>query len=98
MPYVARKGSNLESSHIKVKDDGELDLGSSLADYHFMGFDDSTTADTVYIFKERKGGAWFVRRVNTSTGVVDYAVGSSNLAAAVADPAGQSYDDFSVQF
>ncbi len=64
----------------------------------FMGFDDSTTANVVYVFFEDKDGAWFVRRINTDTGVVDYAVGSSNLSAAVANPAGQSYDDYNVKF
>lgn len=79
-------------------DELETKIDDQLKNYHPMGFDDSTTADTVYTFWEAKDGAWYIRRINTSNGTTDYAVGSSNLAAAIADPAGQSYDDFSAQF
>ena len=95
MPYVAHDTTDARA--ILCDSDGRI-LISPLSGYEFMGFDDTTTANTVYVFKENKFGAWFVMRVNTSTGVVDYATGTSNLAAAVADPAGQSYDDFSAKF
>ena len=71
---------------------------SLLAKYAFAGYDDSTTANVVYVFLEDADGAWVIRRINTSTGACDYATGSSGLAAAKADPAGQSYGDFSGKF
>lgn len=77
-------------------------LNSSVTDqlknYHFSGYDDTTTANVVYVFFENKDGAWYIRRINTSTGAGDYAAGSSDLAAAKADPAGQSYDTFANTF
>lgn len=84
---------------VKVTTDGEVCLdGTYLNQYAFSGYDDTTTANTVYVFKENSDGAWYILRVNTSTGAADYAAGSSGLAAAKADPAGQSYDTFANTF
>lgn len=67
--------------------------------WNLDSWDDTTTANVIYIFEETSEGRWRVRRINTSTGEVGYANGpATSLAAAKADPAGQSYDTFANTF
>lgn len=51
-----------------------------------------------YICKEDKDGNWYIQRETISTGIRDYATGTTNVATAWTGRAGQTYALFSVKF
>jgi hypothetical protein len=72
-------------------------ITDNLDNYKFGGY--YVTGTDAYLGYESKDGAYYVQYINTSTGVVQYAVGTGGLPA---DPstgyAGLSYDDFKDKF
>ncbi len=66
-----------------------------LQDYFFSGYLVSGTA--VYLGYEDKGGDYYVQYIETSTGVVTYAVGTGGIVA-IGSYSGLSYDTFATQF
>lgn len=66
--------------------------------YAYCGFDDTTTADTIYVFYSDKDGNWYIRRVLLTGGEATFASGTSGASAAFANPAGQSYGTYAETF
>ena len=60
-----------------------------LSDYLFSGTD-------IYLGYLEKDGAWYIKKIATSTGQVRYIAGGSSYD--FSDPAGLSYDTFSATF
>lgn len=81
---------------IVALDDLEQYVLDQLHQYKLSNFD--TNADPIYLGYLSKSGAWYIKQITLSTGVILYAVGSSGYAAAWADASGQSYDVFSEKF
>jgi hypothetical protein len=78
--------------NVKVDPSGGL---SVLLDYKFSGYIVSGTA--VYLGYEDKGGDYYVQYIETSTGVVTYAVGTGGIVAP-GSYSGLSYGSFASKF
>lgn len=74
----------------------EADVQDQLFNYKIDDFD--VASNPVYIGYQTKDGAYFIRRVNTSTGAVDYTAGPSGYSAAWTNRAGEAYADFAGTF
>jgi hypothetical protein len=72
-----------------------VEIQDNLQDYFFSGYVVSGTA--VYIGYEDKTGAYYVQYIETSTGVITYAVGSGGIVAP-GSYSGLSYDSFASKF
>ena len=91
-PLIDATNSNL---YLKV-DDLEQYILDQLVQYKLSNFDVST--DPKYVGYLNKGGAWYIKQITISTGVILYAVGASGYAAAWTARTEQSYDVFSEKF
>jgi len=78
-----------------VVDDLEQYILDQLDQYKFSGYVVSGTA--VYLGYENKAGAYYVQYIETSTGVVTYAVGTGGIVAP-GSYSGLSYDSFANKF
>jgi len=64
--------------------------GTAASTFAFYGSTSDATYD--YVGKQSAGGAWYIMRINKTTGVATYAVGTSDMATAWAAFATQDYD------
>jgi len=84
------------TGEIKVDNEELEDLvEDTLEQYHFSGFAEAGTVQ--YAGYERKDGAYFVTRYDSSTGVQTYAVGTGGIVAP-GSYSGLSYDSFASKF
>lgn len=67
-----------------------------LFDYAIDDFDDS--GNPMYLGYQDKGGNYYIQRVNTSTGAIDYTKGASGYSTAWTNRATESYSDFATTF
>jgi hypothetical protein len=68
----------------------------SLKQYQLSNYD--TTTSTIYVGYLDKDGNYFIKRINTSTGAVDYSKGTSGYSTAWTNRATQTYNVFSTEF
>lgn len=80
---VALVGGGTSSSNVTTP--YGLNNKAQDATYQYYGYEDTT-------------GAWYIRRVNPTTGVIDYVAGASNYAIAWTNRASQTYATFGVTF
>lgn len=94
-------GQNIEvqvdsAGVVQVNNVGSTSSGNTTDPY---GLNDKGSDVTYqYYGYENPAGAWYIRRVNPTTGNVTYAAGASNYAAAWAAKAGASYATFGATF
>ncbi len=91
-PLIDATNSNL---YLKV-DDLEQYVLDQLAQYKLSNF--AVSSDPIYLGYMNKTGAWYIKQITVSTGVILYAVGTSGYAAAWTAKTLQSYDVFSEKF
>jgi hypothetical protein len=77
-------------------DDLEQYTLDQLLQYKLDDFD--VSGDPVYIGYQDKDGNYYIKRVNLSTGAVDYTVGTSGYSSAWTNRASESYSDFASKF
>lgn len=78
-------------------DDVEQYILDTLAHYKLDDFDTSNDP-TFYLGYQDKDGNYFIKRINTSTGAVDYTKGASGYSTAWTNRASESYSDFASTF
>lgn len=77
-------------------DDVEQYILDTLAHYKMANFD--VASNPLYVGMLDKGGNYYIKRINTSTGVVDYSKGTSGYSTAWTNRASESYNDFATEF
>jgi hypothetical protein len=77
-------------------DDIEQYILDTLAHYKMDDYD--VSAATKYIGYQNKAGNYYIKRINTSTGAVDYSYGASGYSTAWTNRATESYNDFATEF
>jgi hypothetical protein len=78
-------------------DPAVTEIQDSLDDYWISNFED--TGAVVYVGNMDKAGNYFIQRHTIATGVIDYTTGVyAAYAAAWANRAGESYNDFATEF
>jgi len=86
------------TGEIKV-DNEELEglITDQLQDYFLDDFDEASDP-VFYQGFQKKDGAYFIVRTNTTTGAVDYTAGASAYSTAWTNRASESYSDFASTF
>jgi len=98
LSWVKMQQPTIEAGDLYVAvDDLEQYVLDKLDQYKIDDFDESNDP-IFYIGFQDKGGNYYIKRVNTSTGAVDYTKGSSGYAAAWTNRAAESYSDFASTF
>jgi len=77
-------------------DDIEQYILDTLAHYQLDDYDVSGTP--FYLGYQEKGGAYYIKRINTTTSAVDYSKGASAYSTAWTNRASESYTDFAGTF
>ena len=77
-------------------DEIEGQLDDMLANYFLDDYDISS--DPIYIGYQTKDGAYYIKRVYTSNGAVDYTKGTSAYSTAWTNRASESFADFGTTF
>ena len=89
-------GANTPRVTVASDDPLLVETQDSLQDYFLDDFDDS--GNPLYIGYQDKGGNYYIQRINTSTGAVDYTKGASGYSTAWTNRATESYNDFATTF
>ena len=71
-------------------------VADQLFDYKVDDFD--TSGNPVYVGFQKKDGNYYIMRVNTSSGAIDYTKGASGYSTAWTNRATESYSDFASTF
>lgn len=90
-------GDQINPSTSDKQDDIITKIGDSLSGYKLYAID-ADDATYTYFAYENKDANWYIKRMNNSTLVIDYAVGIVDIATAYTNRASQSYSLFSVNF
>lgn len=71
-------------------------IDDQLKNYKMDDYD--VSAATKYVGYQNKAGNYYIKRINTSTGAVDYSYGASGYSTAWTNRATESYNDFATEF
>lgn len=77
-------------------DDLEQYTLDQLLQYKMDDFD--VSGNPIYVGYQAKDGKYYIKRINTSTGAVDYSYGASGYSTAWTNRATESYNDFATEF
>lgn len=77
-------------------DDLEQYVLDKLDQYKLDDYD--VSGNPIYLGYQDKDGKYYIKRINTSTGAVDYSYGASGYSTAWTNRATESYNDFATEF
>lgn len=97
LEWVKMEQPTIEAGNLELAvDDLEQYTLDQLLQYQIARYDAS--GNPIYVGMLDKDGNYFIKRINTSTGVIDYSAGASGFTTAWTNRATESYNDFDTEF
>lgn len=97
LEWVKMQQPTIEAGDLYVAvDDLEEYTLDQLLQYKLDDFD--VSGNPLYCGYQNKGGNYYIKRINTSTGAVDYSYGASGYSTAWTNRATETYNDFATVF
>ena len=97
LKWVKMEQPVIEAGDLYVAvDDLEQYTLDQLLQYKIARYDAS--GNPIYVGMLEKDGKYYIKRINTTTGVIDYSYGASGFTTAWTNRATETYNDFDTEF